>query len=95
MNINHKNKSKWHKGEANISVIAISTKGIKFHIKHAWYKKNPIKQEAQTWNFLTKHKVSKYKQKTAIGIIKSDKAKFKANIIKGIFNNFVIIILYW
>lgn len=28
---------------ANISVIAMSIKGIIFHIKHAWYKKNPIK----------------------------------------------------
>lgn len=89
------NKSKWHKLEANISVVAMSIKGIKFHIKHAWYKKNPIKQEAQNWNFLTKHRVSKYKQKTTTGIIKSDKAEFKANIIKGIFNDFIIIILYW
>lgn len=40
----------------NISVISVSIKEIKFHIKHAWYKKNPIKQEIQSWKNVDKYK---------------------------------------
>lgn len=43
------NKNKMTGVGENISVAAMSIKGIKFHIKHAWYKKNPVKQEAWSW----------------------------------------------
>ena len=68
------NKNQMTELGANLSVIAMSIKGIILHIKHAWYKKNLIKQEIWSWKYKS---ASTNKQKTTIGIIKSDKAEFK------------------
>ena len=51
------NKNKMIEVGANISVIAMSIKGIIFHTKHALYKRNPIKQKTQS----RKYTSDKYK----------------------------------
>lgn len=58
---------------ANMSITAMSIKGIKFHSEYGGYKKNPITQETQSWQI---YQTNTNQQKAALGTIQSDKAEF-------------------